>query len=67
MFGGMIIIWVLIIGGIVWFVKYMADQNQSAYDRKKPQKDAVEILNERYALGEISREEFEERRNVLGN
>ena len=32
--------------------------------KHKPQ-DALEILKQRFARGEISREEYEERRNVL--
>ena len=65
MFGGMIIVWVIIIGGIVQFVKYMADQNRSINDKKESQPGALEILQERYAQGEINREEFEERKQIF--
>jgi putative membrane protein len=64
-FGGGIFIllfWILIIAGIVFLVKYMAD---SGRDNKGESDRAIEILKERYAKGEISKEEFEQKKKEL--
>jgi putative membrane protein len=57
-----IVVWALIIWAIVAFVHW-ATRQQGGTDPKK--KTAIEILEERYARGEISKEEFEERKKVL--
>jgi putative membrane protein len=58
----MILFWVLVIVAIVYIVKYFIDRGRSATvegDR------AEEILRKRFASGEISREEFNEKMKVL--
>jgi putative membrane protein len=57
-FGGwMIIVWIVIIGLIVWGVIALTRYaGKSTGGRREP----LEILKERYAKGEISREEFEQ-------
>jgi putative membrane protein len=58
---GMIIFWVVILAAIVYFVKYLVNQ-----DKHQPEKsNAVEILKRRYASGEISEKEFEHLRQEL--
>jgi putative membrane protein len=60
MMGLMVLAWVLVIGAIVagvWWVLRNA--------RPSPRHDALDILRERYARGEISREEYESRRRDL--
>ena len=59
-FGGwMIIVWVVIIALIVWGV--IALVKRSSFSSDTPQKrDPLEIAGERYAKGEISKEEYEE-------
>jgi putative membrane protein len=52
--------WILVIGLIVFLVRAT---RSSAGDSGVP---AVRVLEERYARGEISREDFIERRAVLG-
>jgi putative membrane protein len=60
MMGLMVLAWVLVIGAIVagvWWVLRNA--------RPSRRHDALDILRERYARGEISREEYESRRRDL--
>lgn len=68
---GMIINLVLTIGLIVgivffvnWIVKEISNNNRSS--QKKEPSSAVEIVKERYAKGEITREEFKNLLNDLG-
>jgi putative membrane protein len=60
MMGFMILIWVLFIAAIVAVV-WWALRNV----RSNPRNGALDILRERYARGEISREEYESRRRDL--
>jgi len=55
-FGGwMIIFWVVVIGLIVWAVVWLSRRGGSI-----PRRSPLDIAKERYASGEISKEEFEE-------
>ena len=59
------IFWILIIGLFIWIAFRMikpADRENKETDRS-----AVGILEERYARGEIGREEFMERKKALEN
>jgi putative membrane protein len=60
LFGGwMIIVWIVIIGLIIWGVialtRYVG-RSSAGGERRDP----LEILKARYARGEITREEFEQ-------
>ena len=61
--GGMMwIFWVLIIGALIWFVAFATRRGG---DSSRHEKSAIEILQERYARGEIDREEFEQKQKDL--
>jgi putative membrane protein len=57
----MLIVWVLVIGVIVFLVRGVSGHGCGHLrDEKKPrEKTAVDILKERYAKGEISKDDFE--------
>lgn len=62
---GMILFWVLIIGGVVWFVQSLARGTGSS--ASAPQGESLlEILKSRYAKGEITKEQFEQMKRDLG-
>lgn len=60
-FGGlwMLAFWVLIIVLIVWAVKKVTEHGESR-GSAFPKRDPLDIAKERYAKGEISREQFEQ-------
>lgn len=59
----MILFWALIILGIFAIVKWL--MGTSGDSGTPPPKTARQILEERYAQGEIDREEFEQKRRDL--
>lgn len=58
---GMILIWVLIIGLVVVLVRAFAGGSFGAGSGKS----ARQLLDERFARGEIDRQEYEEKRRLL--
>lgn len=63
-FGGglmMIIFWVLFIALIVWAVREFGGRNVQSSSR------ALDILKERYAKGELSKEEFESKKKDIAS
>ena len=63
-FGGpfMLLFWVLVIVGAFVLVKWLADQSTGRSARNK---SALDILRERYARGEMDRQEYEQKKRDL--
>lgn len=63
-FGGifMWLFWILVIIAVVWLVRLMMGGGDG---KSQPKPSALEILKERYARGEIDRQEFEQKRSDL--
>jgi putative membrane protein len=57
----MVVFWALGATAIVFLIRYLARQSRASTDESS----AVAILKERYAKGEINREEFEQKRKDL--
>ncbi len=56
-----LIFWILVLVGLVLLIKYLLENSGA----KKEHESALEILKKRYAKGEISKEEFEEKKKEL--
>jgi putative membrane protein len=59
---GMRLVWTLglfLLAAIIWFIIRLVKENPSIL--KPRQKSAHDILNERYARGEIDKEEYQEK------
>ena len=59
---GMLIFWGLVIVGVVWLVREL-----SGGRRESEREDPLDVLQRRLADGDISVEEYERRRAVLGH
>lgn len=63
-FGGgmMIVFWVIVVILVVFFVRYFSNDRRTEHKN-----EAIDILKERYAKGEINKEEFEAKKKDLLN
>lgn len=61
--GGIVVFlfWILLIVGIAYFVRYLIQNTKGAQQSKT----ALDVLKERYARGEIDKDEFERRKKDL--
>ena len=59
----MLLFWALLIAAVVALVKYAWGTGNSS--ERRHEKSALDILKERYARGEIEREEFELKKRDL--
>ena len=57
----MILFWALVILGVIYLVKLLAGGSKVS----KSNESAIDILKKRYAKGEISKEEFEDRKKDI--
>ena len=67
-FGGifMIVFWILIIVGLVFLIKWLVQSSRdSSGGSGKPTSRALHILEERYARGEIDKQEFQDKKKDL--
>lgn len=56
-----LIFWILVIIGLVLLIKYLWEGSGA----KRQMESALEILKKRYASGEITKEEFEEKKKDI--
>ncbi len=63
----MVLFWGGIIIVIVFLVRWLSSRSTGTVAPPPAGKSALEILNERFARGEIDKEEFEERKHLLSD
>ncbi|MDQ7054506.1 MAG: SHOCT domain-containing protein [candidate division KSB1 bacterium] len=61
------LVWLLFIALLIWTVKSVLDSQRrnriTVFENRN--EDAIDILKERYARGEIDEQEFEQRKRML--
>lgn len=62
-----ILVLALVIAAAVLLVRWLSGPWQGAAPQQAPGRTPLDILKERFARGEIDKDEFEERRRVLGD
>ncbi len=62
---GMLLFWGLVIAGVVVLVRWFVSERPSRPATASQDKSALDILGERYARGEIGKEEFEQKKRDL--
>ena len=61
----MIIVWIAVIIGIVFLVKWLVEQGRTGRQTSEKEESPLDILKKRYAKGEIDKEEFERKKRDL--
>ena len=59
--GGMGLFWFLVLGAIIWGFVHFSRQRTHSHDESR----SIDILRDRYAIGELDQEEYERRLNRL--
>lgn len=62
---GMILFWIVVFLGIIWLVRVVSQPNSKQEQMRETSQSALEILQRRYASGEISKEEYLEIKGEL--
>lgn len=62
---GMMIFWIAVIIGLIFLVKWLAEQGRTDKRTSQTEESALDILKKRYAKGEINKEEFEQKKRDL--
>ncbi|MDO8551692.1 MAG: SHOCT domain-containing protein [bacterium] len=57
----MILFWILVTISVIYLIRYLADQSRESPGQKTP----LQILQERYAKGEIDKKEYEGKKKDL--
>lgn len=67
----MMLLWALflvaLLVGAVLLIRYLWYRGEEGASGPSASRDSVDVLKERYARGDIDRDEFEERRRTLGS
>jgi len=58
--------WIAIVVGIVFLIRWLVVWSGAAGRKVDSENSALEILNRRYAHGEINKQEFVEKKKALG-
>ena len=61
----MIGFWALVIAGLIFLIRFLIQSTKRDGNSQTGSSRAMDILKERYAMGEINKEEFEEKKRVL--
>jgi putative membrane protein len=63
----MIVFWILMIVGLVFLIRWLIQTTKGGKDVIPGSSNALEILRERYARGEVNKGEFEQmKKDILG-
>jgi putative membrane protein len=61
----MILMLALVVGAVVLLIRWVGGNSHHGLHSSGPGQTPLDILEERFARGEIDKEEFEERRGIL--
>ena len=61
----MMIFWILLIVGLVFLIKWLVQTTSRGREEIQSGSRAIEILKERYARGELNKQEFEEKKQDI--